>query len=222
MFVYNRGAWLPAIHPMPAEPCDASRFFFCFLLCLVCVSSVQSLYRLGHRRDTKDDSAEILFQSFLRQALVSSSGMGRDVRSLILSIQHFLCRPRLRPPSKVPRRMILERLSWRTARPNHASFRLLTVARRDSCGLTRKLIFRNLTVARRDSCGLTRKLIMLRTQSLVSRCVYFALLILSRPFGVKVSKDEVRIYIYDLLLDTAIHPIDSEGQAREKATVLKC
>ena len=29
-----------------------------------------------------DDSAEILFQSFLQEALVSSSGMGRDVHSL--------------------------------------------------------------------------------------------------------------------------------------------
>ena len=29
----------------------------------------------------RDDSAEILFQSFLQEALVSSSGMGRDVHS---------------------------------------------------------------------------------------------------------------------------------------------
>ena len=36
----------------------------------------------------RDDSAEILFQSFLRDAIVSNSGMGRDVRSLTLSIQH--------------------------------------------------------------------------------------------------------------------------------------
>ena len=45
-----------------------------------------------------DDSAEILFQSFLQEALVSSSGMGKDVHFLMLSIQHFLCRPRHRPP----------------------------------------------------------------------------------------------------------------------------
>ena len=32
---------------------------------------------------------------------MSSSGMGRDVHSLMLSIQHFLCRPRRRLPSKV-------------------------------------------------------------------------------------------------------------------------
>ena len=49
-----------------------------------------------------DDSAEILFQSFLQEALVSSPGMGRDVHSLMLSIQLFLCRPRRRPASKVP------------------------------------------------------------------------------------------------------------------------
>ena len=32
-----------------------------------------------------------------------SSGMGRDVHSLMLCTQHFLCRPRRRPPSKVYR-----------------------------------------------------------------------------------------------------------------------
>ena len=49
----------------------------------------------------RDDSAEILFQSFLLEALVSSSGTGRDVHSLMLSIQHFLCRSRRRLFSKV-------------------------------------------------------------------------------------------------------------------------
>ena len=68
-------------------------------------TSLQSRDRLGRRGDTRDDSVEILFQSFLQKALVSSSGMGRDVHSLMLSIQHFLCRPRCRPPSKVPWRM---------------------------------------------------------------------------------------------------------------------
>ena len=45
----------------------------------------------------RDDSAEILFQSFLRDNILCSSGMGRDVRSLTLSIQRFLCRPRSFP-----------------------------------------------------------------------------------------------------------------------------
>ena len=54
-------------------------------------SSVQSLDRLGHQGDMTDDSSQILFQSFLREAIVSNSGTGRDVHSLMLSIQHFLC-----------------------------------------------------------------------------------------------------------------------------------
>ena len=54
-------------------------------------SSVQSLDRMGHRGDMKDDSAEIFLQSFLQKALVSSSDMCWDVHSLMLSIQHFLC-----------------------------------------------------------------------------------------------------------------------------------
>ena len=83
-------------------------------------SSVQSLDRLGRRGNTRDDSAEILFQSFLQEALVSSSGMGRDVHMWMLSIRHFLCRPRRRPPSSVLWRMNLERLSWRATCLIHA------------------------------------------------------------------------------------------------------
>ena len=121
-------------------------------------SSVQSLDRLrlpergggggggggeGHDRRF----CRFSFSFFLQGAIVSSSGMDRDFHSLMLSIQHFLSKPR-RLPSKIPLRMVLERLSWFVTCPNHASFRLLTVAKRFSCGLTRKLI-------------------MLRTQSLV-------------------------------------------------------
>ena len=84
----------------------------------------------------RNDLAEILFQVFLQEDLVSSSGKGRDVRSLALFIQHFLCRPRRRPPSMVPCRMVLERLSWRVTSANHSIFRFLTVARRGSCGHT--------------------------------------------------------------------------------------
>ena len=36
--------------------------------------SVQTLDRLGRRKDMKDDSADILFQSSLQDALVNSSG----------------------------------------------------------------------------------------------------------------------------------------------------
>ena len=44
----------------------------------------------------RDDSAEILFQSFLQGPIVSSSGIDRDSRSLTLSIYHFLVRLRCR------------------------------------------------------------------------------------------------------------------------------
>ena len=56
---------------------------------------------------------------------MSSSGMGRDVHSLMLSIQHFTCRPRRRPPSKVLWGMVLERLlwlMWRVTCLKHARF----------------------------------------------------------------------------------------------------
>ena len=63
----------------------------------------------------------------------SSSGTGRDLHSL-MSIQHFLCWPWLCPPSKVPWRVVLEKLSWRVTCQNRASFCLLTVARRGNLG----------------------------------------------------------------------------------------
>ena len=50
----------------------------------------------------KDDSAQILFQFLLQEALVNSFGIGRDVYSLMLYTQHFLCQPRRRLLSKVP------------------------------------------------------------------------------------------------------------------------
>ena len=54
----------------------------------------------------RDDLAEILFQTFLREALVNKSGMGRNAG--------------------------MSRLWWCVTCTNHAS--LLTVVRRDSCG----------------------------------------------------------------------------------------
>ena len=83
-------------------------------------SSVRSLDCLGRWGNMRDDSAEILFQSFLRKALVSSSGMDGDVHSLTLFIQHFLCWQQCHSSSKVPWRMVLEKLSWRLTCPNHA------------------------------------------------------------------------------------------------------
>ena len=58
-------------------------------VCSAKISSVQfiSLTNLVIWRDMTDDSAEILFQSFLQEAVVGNSGTGRDVHSLMLSIQ---------------------------------------------------------------------------------------------------------------------------------------
>ena len=53
--------------------------------------------------------------SFLQQAIVSTSGMGRDVHSLMLSSQHFLCWLRHHSPSKVPWRTKLMYV-WQTNR----------------------------------------------------------------------------------------------------------
>ena len=97
-----------------------------------------------------DDSAEILFQSSLQEALVSSSGMGRNVHSLTLSTQHFLCRPRRRPPSK-------------GALKDNFGQAVVACDMPDSC----KFPSLNSTVSRRGSCGPTREFILLRTKSFV-------------------------------------------------------
>ena len=65
---------------------------------------------IGGGEGMTDDSAEILLQYFMQEAIVSSSGMGRDVCSLMLSIQHFLCQPQCHPSSMVAWQMVLERL----------------------------------------------------------------------------------------------------------------
>ena len=72
------------------------------LIFLFQISSVRSHDRWGRPGDTTDDSAEILFQSFQQEDIVSSSDMGMGVHSLMLSTEHFLCRPRRRSPFKVP------------------------------------------------------------------------------------------------------------------------
>ena len=93
-------------------------------------SSVQSLDRLGRRGDLRDDSAQIFLQSFLQEGLVSNFGMSRNVHSLLLSIQHFLYRPRRRPSSKVPWRMVLQRLSWRVDKPEQCKFPSLDICQK--------------------------------------------------------------------------------------------
>ena len=52
--------------------------------------------------DIRGNSADIVFRSSLREAIMSSSSMGRDGHSLTLSIQPLFCLPlRCRPPFKV-------------------------------------------------------------------------------------------------------------------------
>ena len=66
------------------------------------IRSVQSLVWLSHQLDMRDDSAEVLlFQSFLGEAIVSSSSM-RDVHSMTLSIQHFHCQLQHGNPPRCP------------------------------------------------------------------------------------------------------------------------
>ena len=75
----------------------------------ISVQFFHSLNWSGRRGDMRDDSTEILFQSLLRNVIVSSTGIGRDVHSLTLSIKRILCRRRRSPAPKVPWRMVLER-----------------------------------------------------------------------------------------------------------------
>ena len=56
-------------------------------------SSSYFLERLNRRTDTRDDSADMHFQSFLREAMMSSSG----IFFFMLSIQHVLRQPQPRP-----------------------------------------------------------------------------------------------------------------------------
>ena len=56
----------------------------------------------GSSEGHEDDSAESLFQTFLREAILSTSGVGKDVHYLMLPVRHFFCRPRRRPSFKLP------------------------------------------------------------------------------------------------------------------------
>ena len=105
----------------------------------------------------RDDSAEILFQPFLQESLVNFwQGQGCPLFDVVQ--QAFPPLTKASPTLKGVLRNGFERLSWRVTRPNHASFRLLTVARRSPCGSTRKLI-----LSRTQSLVLCSKLEMRRS-----------------------------------------------------------
>ena len=85
--------------PSPAQNCVCvprdQTILYTYLIS-VQFGSVQSLDRLGRREDKMGDSAEILYQSFQREVIEGRTDMGRDLHSLTLSTEHFLCRPRRR------------------------------------------------------------------------------------------------------------------------------
>ena len=106
----------------------------------LCAAQVRARSKTKWQSHTAVNPTEILSLSFVLEVIKSSSWLNGDSHSKVLFIQHFLCRTQHRPPSKVPWKMVLEKLSWHVACSNHEIFRLLTVARRGSCGPTKKLI----------------------------------------------------------------------------------
>ena len=74
MWLYTR---FPLVFPSPIEPPCSS-----WPLAVRSVHFSPLTIGSPRRRDMRDNSAEILFQCFLQEAIVSSSGMGRDVSTL--------------------------------------------------------------------------------------------------------------------------------------------
>ena len=97
---------------------------------------------LGHKGDIRDKSEGILFQSFLWEAIVSSSDMRRWCPLFDVVHPHFLCWPQHRPSSKMPRDIVYKRLSRHVTCPNHVSFHLVTVSKSSSYGSTNCLALR--------------------------------------------------------------------------------
>ena len=134
--------------------------------------SVQSLDRLDRQEDIKDDSAEILLKFFPQKATVSSSGMGRGVHSLMLCIQHILCRPRRCPPSSVDEGWRMKDEGWRMknegwrmkdGRTTNEGSRQAVVA----CHMPKPCKFPCLGSCQKTFLWTHKELILLRTQLLV-------------------------------------------------------
>ncbi|GFR71588.1 hypothetical protein ElyMa_003817000 [Elysia marginata] len=99
-------------------------------------SLTQSLELWGRRGDLRAEESVFCRHASLFEADLTSSYIAIPVHSLMLSLQAFFCRPRLRLPSTMPWRIVLERLSCLVTCPNQASFRRFTVASKGSCGPT--------------------------------------------------------------------------------------
>ena len=92
---------------------------------------------MSHRwGETDNEETDVRRQPALSVAWMSSSGMLRVVHSLTLSSQLFLCLPRFRTPSTVPK-IVLVRVSCLVTCPNHCSFRFLSLASKSSLGSTK-------------------------------------------------------------------------------------
>ena len=109
---------------------------------------------MGPQGGIRDDSVEIIFQFF--SAGDPSEQFRHGQECLLFHVVHptFPLPTTSSPTIHDALKDVFERLSWRVTRPNHASFPLLTVARRGSRGPTRQLI---LLRTSRWSCAPSRR-----------------------------------------------------------------
>ena len=103
---------------------------------------------IGSPGDMRDNSTDILFQSFLQEALMSSSCMGMDVHSFYVVHPVFPL-----PTISLPTLQGSLKYGFREAGL--------------VCDVPKSYKFLSLTVVRRGSCTPTRELILLCTQLLV-------------------------------------------------------
>ena len=118
--------------------CGNPSYVFVNLKSLVC--SVQSLKRFGRLESERSLQTiqQILFPIFPQEAILSNSGIGRDVHSLLLSIQHFLLRNTASPTRQnAPRDGLVEAV---VAAGMSEPFELSSLPTRGSCGPARKLV----------------------------------------------------------------------------------
>ena len=80
----------------------------------------------------REGAADSLLHLGLFWVSCNSDGKSWLVQSLTFSVQLFFCLPLRLPPSMVPRKMVLDRVTWPVSWPNHSSFLLFSVARRGS------------------------------------------------------------------------------------------
>ena len=117
-------------------------------------NSVQSLDRLGRRGDMEDESAEILLQSFLQEAFLTTTNVSRK-RIIVVEGTLHLCRP-LEHVTGIGRRWI----PW---------VRLTCESKAISCKLCRK---KHLTYRRKRETASVREIVPLKIKR-TSRAPHF-------------------------------------------------